>query len=60
MSLIKFAAERLKSSKSVLLTSGAGMSADSGLPVFRSTEGLWKAYPYFRQAKMKFTEAANP
>ena len=36
------------------------MSADSGLPTFRSTEGLWNAYPYFKETKMTFQQAANP
>ncbi len=36
------------------------MGVDSGLPDFRGKEGLWKAYPYFKDAGMSFSDAANP
>lgn len=58
--MISVARRCLQQADGVLFTAGAGMSADSGLPTFRDTEGLWKAYPYFKQAKMTFTQAANP
>lgn len=58
--MIKLAASKIKHSQAILLTSGAGMSADSGLPTFRSTEGLWEAYPFFKETKMTFQQAANP
>ena len=44
----------------VFITAGAGIGIDSGLPDFRGNEGLWKAYPYFKEAKMSFADAANP
>ena len=29
----------------LLVTAGAGLGVDSGLPVFRGNEGMWQAYP---------------
>ncbi len=45
---------------SLLVTSGAGMGVDSGLPDFRGNGGFWKAYPPLRQAGITFPEMANP
>ena len=36
--------ERLKSSKRILVLTGAGISKDSGIPTFRGEDGLWKRY----------------
>ncbi|MCI0405516.1 MAG: NAD-dependent deacylase [candidate division Zixibacteria bacterium] len=36
--------DRLKSAKRVVVLTGAGLSAESGLPTFRGDEGLWKKY----------------
>ena len=35
---------RLAHAKSVTVLTGAGISADSGVPTFRGTEGLWKNF----------------
>jgi NAD-dependent deacetylase len=35
---------RLKNSSSVLILTGAGISAESGVPTFRGADGLWKQY----------------
>ena len=35
---------RLARAKSVTVLTGAGISADSGVPTFRGTEGLWKNF----------------
>jgi len=35
---------RLSQAKSVTVLTGAGISADSGVPTFRGTEGLWKDF----------------
>ena len=43
----------------VLLSSGAGMGVDSGLPDFRSNEGFWNNYPPYR-GKFNFMECATP
>ena len=44
----------------LLITAGAGMGVDSGLPDFRGPEGFWRAYPALGQRRMGFTEIANP
>lgn len=43
------AAQALKKNHALLITTGSGMTADSGIPTFRGTPGLWKHYPIFRQ-----------
>ncbi|MDH5561680.1 MAG: NAD-dependent deacetylase [Deltaproteobacteria bacterium] len=56
----KAAAEFIKSSDAVILTAGAGMGVDSGLPDFRGDQGFWKAYPMYRKLGINFMDAANP
>ncbi|TGJ99919.1 NAD-dependent deacylase [Leptospira selangorensis] len=36
--------EKFKNSKNILALTGAGISAESGVPTFRGKEGLWKEY----------------
>ena len=36
--------EKLKKAKSLLFFTGAGISAESGIPTFRGDEGLWKKF----------------
>lgn len=36
--------EALKSAKHVVILSGAGISAESGIPTFRGAGGLWRKY----------------
>ncbi len=36
--------KRLEESKSLTVLTGAGVSADSGVPTFRGNDGLWKNY----------------
>lgn len=36
--------ERLVQAKSLLVITGAGISAESGIPTFRGSDGLWKNY----------------
>ncbi|KAL4463106.1 hypothetical protein ABPG74_007107 [Tetrahymena malaccensis] len=52
-------AKRIQSANSLIITAGAGMGVDSGLPDFRGKEGFWKNYIPFRD-KFSFTECANP
>lgn len=53
------AAVLLADSDGLIITSGAGMGVDSGLPDFsRSNTGFWKAYPAL--ASYSFQEVANP
>ena len=58
--MIALGRQALKECDTVLIAAGAGMGIDSGLPDFRGKEGLWRAYPYFREAGMSFSDAANP
>lgn len=44
----------------ILITSGAGMGVDSGLPDFRGTEGFWRAYPPMKELGLSFADIANP
>lgn len=44
----------------VLITAGAGMGVDSGLPDFRGEQGFWRAYPALARAGIRFEEVASP
>lgn len=54
------AAEWLVQADGLLVTAGAGMGVDSGLPDFRGTEGFWRAYPALGRERIAFAEIANP
>lgn len=54
------AAELIKHANSLLITAGAGIGVDSGLPDFRGDHGFWKAYPPLGRAGIRFVEMANP
>lgn len=41
--MVKFR-ESLKSAKNIVILSGAGMSAESGIPTFRGAGGMWRKY----------------
>ncbi len=57
---IERARKVLKEADAVLITAGAGMGVDSGLPDFRGTEGFWRAYPIAKRLGLRFEELANP
>ncbi len=42
---LKQAAECLRSAKQVVVFTGAGVSAESGIPTFRDDDGLWQRFP---------------
>ena len=42
---MRLAAGLLRSAEALLITAGAGMGVDSGLPDFRGNSGFLKAYP---------------
>jgi NAD-dependent SIR2 family protein deacetylase len=44
----------------ILITAGAGMGVDSGLPDFRGDKGLWEAYPPVAKLGLSFSDIANP
>jgi NAD-dependent SIR2 family protein deacetylase len=54
------AAAELRRAGALVVTAGAGMGVDSGLPDFRGDEGFWKAYPPYERLGLSFAEAANP
>lgn len=54
------AAEAIHAADALLITAGAGMGVDSGLPDFRGKEGFWRAYPAIAQRGIAFEEMANP
>lgn len=54
------AAKIIKEKDYILITAGAGMGVDSGLPDFRGVEGFWRAYPVAEKLGLRFEELANP
>ena len=56
----KRAAYAIRDADALLITAGAGMGVDSGLPDFRGNEGFWKAYPPMAKLGLSFVEMANP
>jgi NAD-dependent SIR2 family protein deacetylase len=54
------AAEALRGADALLVTAGAGMGVDSGLPDFRGNQGFWNAYPLYQRLGISFVDAANP
>ncbi|WP_293443422.1 Sir2 family NAD-dependent protein deacetylase [Persephonella sp.] len=57
---IEKAKQVLKEADALLITAGAGMGVDSGLPDFRGKEGFWRAYPIAKKLGLRFEELANP
>ena len=57
---IKQAAKAVKTADALLITAGAGIGVDSGLPDFRGDKGFWKAYPPIAKLGISFVEMANP
>ena len=56
----KVAAEAIAGADALLITAGAGMGVDSGLPDFRGDKGFWRAYPAYAALGLSFMELANP
>ena len=57
---ISRAKEIVANADAIVITAGAGMGVDSGLPDFRGDLGFWKAYPPLKDKNLSFTEMANP
>ncbi len=57
---LALAAEAIGEADSILVTAGAGMGVDSGLPDFRGSAGFWGAYPALGRAGIRFGDIANP
>jgi NAD-dependent SIR2 family protein deacetylase len=48
----------LERSKRILFLTGAGMSADSGLPTFRDRDGFWRNFPVYSRSGLRPEELA--
>ena len=55
---IKKAADAIREASALVITAGAGMGVDSGLPDFRGNQGFWNAYPALKG--YPFEEMADP
>ncbi len=54
------AIEAIREAEMLLITAGAGMGVDSGLPDYRGDEGFWNAYPPYRQMGAGYEKMARP
>jgi NAD-dependent SIR2 family protein deacetylase len=54
------AAAAIRNAQAMIVTAGAGMGVDSGLPDFRGDQGFWNAYPMYEKLGINFIGAANP
>ncbi len=59
-SSIAHAADLIGAADGLLITAGAGMGVDSGLPDFRGAAGFWRAYPVLAAAGIRFQDIADP
>lgn len=57
---LRRAAQVLGAADALLVTAGAGIGVDSGLPDFRGDRGFWKAYPVAARMGLSFYDLANP
>lgn len=57
---IKRVAQAIHEADGLLITAGAGMGVDSGLPDFRSEQGFWNAYPALGKLNRDFQSIACP
>jgi NAD-dependent SIR2 family protein deacetylase len=55
-----YCAELINQADGLLITAGAGMGIDSGLPDFRGPQGFWGVYPALGRARISFERVANP
>ena len=58
--MLEKAAAIVREAETFVITAGAGMGVDSGLPDFRGNQGFWQAYPPYAKLGLSFVEAANP
>ncbi len=56
---LETASRWLTDANGILITAGAGMGVDSGLPDFRGEAGFWSAYPALRTQSMSVQERAS-
>ncbi len=60
MLMYERAASIIREAEVFVITAGAGMGVDSGLPDFRGDHGFWNAYPAYDQLGISFVDCANP
>mmetsp|Transcript_11420 Transcript_11420/g.22401 ORF Transcript_11420/g.22401 Transcript_11420/m.22401 type:complete len:277 (-) Transcript_11420:12-842(-) len=60
MLAVKIATELIRKANFLVISTGAGMGVDSGLPDFRGNQGFWKAYPPFKDKALTFPTCSNP
>eukprot|EP00698_Gefionella_okellyi_P019408 TRINITY_DN5946_c0_g1_i1.p1 TRINITY_DN5946_c0_g1~~TRINITY_DN5946_c0_g1_i1.p1 ORF type:complete len:303 (-),score=27.50 TRINITY_DN5946_c0_g1_i1:26-934(-) len=54
------AVSAIRGARAILITAGAGLGVDSGLPDFRGPQGFWKAYPPMQALGLAFSDVSNP
>ncbi|HET6370313.1 MAG TPA: Sir2 family NAD-dependent protein deacetylase [Nitrospiria bacterium] len=59
-SLLDAVVERIRSARRVLFLTGAGMSAESGIPTFRDRDGYWRNFPIFKEKGLAPQDLASP
>ena len=57
---IRTALRWIQEAQALIITAGAGMGVDGGLPDFRGPEGFWRAYPTYAQLGHSFESLAQP
>jgi NAD-dependent SIR2 family protein deacetylase len=57
---ILMAAEAIAAAETILITAGAGIGVDSGLPDFRGHQGFWKIHPKYAEEGLTFVDLADP
>ena len=57
---VRRVAELIAKADALLITAGAGMGVDSGLPDFRGKDGFWRAYPALGKRGISFEQMAQP
>lgn len=60
MLAVRAAAELIRKANFLVISAGAGMGVDSGLPDFRGNKGFWTAYPPFKNRGLSFVDCSNP
>lgn len=53
-------ANLIEQADGLLITAGAGLGVDAGLPDFRGKDGFWRAYPALGRARLHFQDIASP
>jgi NAD-dependent SIR2 family protein deacetylase len=53
-------ANLIEQADGLLITAGAGLGVDAGLPDFRGKDGFWRAYPALGRARLHFQDVACP